>query len=430
MLRQKLGVCSYIVDEREKHNALISIADGMYYSIMAGLTTPFWGAYAVKLGASDYMIALLSSLPALVNLLAQVPSAILIDRYDSRLRPTLIWAMFERSFFLVFALLAVVPIPAAMKPPLLVLLYSLRNFPATTCGIAWTSMMGEMFSPRLRGRLFGERNMLCTLATLTATLAAGQLLDRVSWPWNYFSLYMASFVAVMASAYYLTKHKETPLPRQERASSPQGLGAFAAAFRDRNFSRFLVAVMAMHVGFHVTASLWTILWVRIMGLSNAWIGMFSTVSGVTSVLSYRSWGRWSEKYGNAKILAVTALAHIAFPFIYAHFPSPYVYLGINAFGGFMGAGFNLALFNTLLDVSPAAGRPAYVATYNMGLGISGFVWPFLGVFMYERMGMTLALDWCTVLRAAGMIAATLVLLRGRMNAKENATKTGVSSPVS
>ena len=167
-----------------------------------------------------------------------------------------------------------------------------------------------------------------------------------------------------------------------------------------------------------------------MGLSNAWIGMFSTVSGVTSVLSYRSWGRWSEKYGNAKILAVTALAHIAFPFIYAHFPSPYVYLGINAFGGFMGAGFNLALFNTLLDVSPAAGRPAYVATYNMGLGISGFVWPFLGVFMYERMGMTLALDWCTVLRAAGMIAATLVLLRGRMNAKENATKTGVSSPVS
>ncbi|MGE5578661.1 MAG: MFS transporter [Bacillota bacterium] len=413
MLRRKLGICSYIVDERERHNALTSIADGMWYAVMAGLTTPFWGAFAVRLGATDYMIALLSSLPALVNLLSQVPSAIIIDRFDTRLRPVVVWAMLERVFFLVFALLAVLPIPSGAKPMLFIILYSLKSFPATTCGIAWTSMMGEMFNPRLRGRLFGERNMLCTLVTLTSTIAAGPLLDRIQWPWNYFTIYTASFIALALSTYYLFKHRETPLAREERAQSPSGLPAFVAAVRDRPFAKFLAAVMAMHIGFHVPASLWTILWVRIMGLSNAWIGMFSTVSGVTSVLSYRAWGRWTEKYGNPIVLSVTALAHIAVPVIYAHFPSPYVYLGINAFGGFVGAGLNLALFNLLLDVSPAAGRPAYVATYNMVLGVSGFVWPFLGVFMYERLGMTVALDWSAALRAAGMIAATLVLLRGR-----------------
>lgn len=413
MLRQRLGICNYIIDEGEKHNALISIADGMLYAVMSGLVTPFWGAFAVRLGASDYMIALLSSLPALVNLLAQVPAALILDRSATRLRPTIAWALFERAFFLVFALLAVLPMPDGIKAPLFVMLFSLKNFPATTCGIAWTSMMGEMFSPRLRGRLFGERNMLCTLATLSATLAAGPLLDRIQWPWNYFSLYMASFVAVMGSAYMLTKHKETPLPLEERAASPQGLKAFGAALRDKNFARFLWAVLAMHLGFHVTGSLWTILWVKIMGLSNAWIGMFSTMSGVASFLSYRLWGRWSEKYGNARVLAVTALAHIAVPFVYARSSSPYVYLAINAFGGFMGAGFNLTLFNSLLDVSPPAGRPAYVATYNMALGISGFVWPFFGVFLYDTLGMTAALNWSTFIRASGMIAAALILLRGR-----------------
>jgi MFS family permease len=417
MLRRKLGICSYIVEEQERHNALTSIADGMWYAVMSGLTTPFWGAFAVKLGASDYMIALLSSLPALVNLLSQVPSAIIIDRYDTRLRPVLVWAVLERIFFPVFALLAVLPIPSNVKPMLFIVLYSLKSFPATTCGIAWTSMMGEMFTPRLRGRLFGERNMLCTLVTLTATIAAGPILDRIAWPWNYFTIYMASFAALAMSTYCLFKHRETPLPREERSQSPSGLRAFATAIKDRPFAVFLVAVMALHLGFHVSASLWTILWVKIMGLSNAWIGMFSTISGVTSVLSYRAWGRWSEKYGNPLILSVTGLAHIAIPTVYAHFPSPYVYLGINAFGGFVGAGFNLALFNLLLDVTPAAGRPAYVATYNMGLGLSGFLWPFLGVFMYERLGMTVALDWCAVLRAAGMIAATLLLLRGRSRQK-------------
>lgn len=412
MLLRKLGVCSYIVDEREHHNALITITDGMFYSVMGALTTPFWGAFAVRLGASDYMLALLASLPALVNLLAQVRSAVLIDRYDNRLRPSLVWALLERSFFLMFAVLILLPIPAAVKPLAFVLLYSLRSFPATTCGIAWTSMMGEMFAPRLRGRLFGERNMLCTFATLMSTIAAGPLLDRIAWPWNYFSLYLASFITVMASHYVLTKHEETPLSREERQRSPSGLKAFSSVGRDRAFLKFLAAVMAIHLGFHVTASLWTILWVRIMGLSNAWIGLFSTVSGVMSFLSYRAWGRWSEKYGNAKILAITALSHVASPLIYSHFRSPWVYAGINAFAGFVGAGFSLSLFNSLLEVTPAAGRPAYIATYNMGLGISGFAWPFLGVFLYGRLGMTAALDISAALRATGMIVAALILLRG------------------
>ena len=46
---------------------------------MAGLTNPFWGAFAVQLGASDYMLGLLTSLPALANLLAQIPAAILVE---------------------------------------------------------------------------------------------------------------------------------------------------------------------------------------------------------------------------------------------------------------------------------------------------------------------------------------------------------------
>jgi len=385
----------------------------MLYAVMSGLTTPFWGAFAVRLGAGDYMLALLSSLPALVQLLAQIPSAVIVDHYETRLRPTLQWAFLERIFFLLFAVLPFLPIPLDYKPMVFVLLYSIRTFPSTTCNIAWTSMMGEMFSPRLRGRLFGERNMLCTLATLLSTVAAGPLLDRIMWPWNYFSLYTLSFGAVMGSLLVLTKHKELPAQREERSTATSGLKAFALAMHDKPFVRFLIAVMAIHLGFHVSTSLWTILWVKIMGLSNAWIGLFSTASGVASFLSYRSWGYWSEKHGNAKVLALTGLAHVIVPVVYAHSRSPYIFLGLNVFGGFIGAGLNLALFNMLLDVSPSAGRPAYVASYNMGLGISGFLWPFLGVFLYDRLGITVALDWCAVLRVVGMVAAAFILLRSR-----------------
>ncbi|HHY76329.1 MAG TPA: MFS transporter [Firmicutes bacterium] len=407
---ERLNICSYIPGGAEKRNAYISIIDGMLFAVMSGLTAPFWGAFAVKLGATDYTLALLSSLPALMSLVAQIPSAILVERYDNRLKPTLVAAAFNRVFYLLFAVLILIPMPGPTKALVFVLMYSLMNLPGTMCGVAWTSMMGDMFSPSLRGRFFGERNMLCTLVSLLSTVVAGPFLDAVPWPTNYMLLYTVSFAMVMGSLYYLTKHEDPPVPKDKRPESI-GLSLFARCLRDKTFVRFLAGVFAIHTGFHIPASLWTILWVKEMGLNNAWIGAFSIGSSFMSFLTYKLWGRWSEKYGNMNILVWTALAHMPFPLLYAHLRSPYVYLAINLAGGFAGAGMNLSLFNALLDVSTRDGRPAYVALYNIAIGLSGFLWPFLGVWMYRAMGMTAALDYSAVSRVIGMVVAFALLTR-------------------
>lgn len=410
MLLDRLKICSYIPGGAEKRNAHISIIDGMLFSVMSGLTAPFWGAFAVKLGATDYTLALLSSLPALMSLVAQVPSALLVELYDNRLRPTVVAAAFSRVFYLLFALLIIVPVSGPNKALIFVLMYSLMNLPGTMAGVAWTSMMGDMFSPTLRGRFFGERNMLCTFVSLVSTVIAGPFLDAVPWPTNYVLLYLVSFAMVMGSLYYLTKHEDPPVHRDKQSRAP-GLSLFVRAMDDKAFVRFLLAVFAVHTGFHIPASLWTILWVKEMGLTNAWLGAFSIGSGIMSFLTYRFWGRWSEKHGNMNVLIWTALAHMPFPLLYAHLRSPYVYLAINLAGGFAGAGMNLSLFNALLDVSPTDGRPAYVSLYNIAIGFSGFVWPFLGVWMYRSMGMTSALDYSAAARIIGMSVAFALLRR-------------------
>lgn len=419
MLLDRLKVCSYIPGGTEKRNAHISIIDGMLFSVMSGLTAPFWGAFAVKLGATDYTLALLSSLPALMSLVAQVPSALLIEKYDNRLKPTLVSAAFSRVFYLLFAVLILVPMPGPTKALVFVLMYSLMNLPGTMCGVAWTSMMGDMFSASLRGRFFGERNMLCTFVSLVSTVVAGPFLDAVPWPTNYVLLYIVSFAMVMGSLYYLSKHEDPPVPKDGRART-SGLSLFARSIADKNFVRFLVGVFAVHTGFHIPAGLWTILWVKEMGLNNAWLGAFSIGSGLMSFLTYRLWGRWSEKYGNMNVLILTALAHMPFPLLYAHWRSPYVYLAINLAGGFAGAGMNLSLFNALLDVSPKDGRPIYVALYNIAIGFSGFVWPFLGVWMYRAMGITSALDYSTVARIIGMGVAFALLWKRPQPAQQEA----------
>ncbi len=425
MLLDRLKICSYIRDETTKHNAVMSIMDGVTFSIMAGLTQPFWGAFAVKLGASDYMLALLSSLPALVTLSAQIPAAMLIDRYDTRLKPTLFAATLTRLSYLLFALLAVIPGPALPKAWIFILIFALRSFPGTVCDTAWTSMMGEMFDSRLRGRIFSERNMLTTLVSLLATVAAGPFLDATPWPWNYGVLYLVSFGAVMMSVYYLTRLKESPLPPSERSRAPAGFRAFGATLKDKTFLLYLVAILSLNVGFHIPSSLWTILWVKTMGLSNAWLGAFSIASGIASFLSYPAWGRWSEKHGNMKTLAVGALGHMLFPILYGHSRSPVFHLVIHVVNGFVGAGHNLGLFNALLDISPAPTRPAYIATYNIAQGLSAFIWPFAGVWMYRRMGLTPTVDVVFLIRLVTMSFAGYLFF-GRLTQATKA-KTGTTA---
>lgn len=426
-LTNRLGLCNYIPDPVEKENAINSLIDGALFSVMAGLTNPFWGAFAVQLGAADYMLGLLTSLPALANLLAQIPSAILIDKYNSRLEPTLKSALVARSFYLIFAFLAIAPLPSGVKAWTFIICYTLMRFPGTMCDVAWMAMMGELFTPTLRARIFAERNMVSSLVSLLATVIAGKMLDALAWPVNYVILYLTGYAFVMGSWYYLTRLKENPERSSKKEEHPGGLNRFRIVWKDKAFMKFIGAAAVIHIGFHIPAALWTILWVKLMGLSNTWIGMFSTVSGIMSFLTYTQWGRWCEKHGNQKVFLITSGAHILFPLLYGHSRSPYVHLAVNALGGFFGAGLNLSIFNALLDVSGDVSRPTYAAVYNITLGISAFIWPVIGVSLYKLLGMTATLDLTVGIRVVGLLLAAYLLSDEMRGKKEELVRTDAHS---
>lgn len=90
-----------------------------------------------------------------------------------------------------------------------------------------------------------------------------------------------------------------------------------------------------------------------------------------------------------------------------HAAAPYVHLLVHVLTGSFGAGLNLSVFNMLLDVTPDATRPAYVAVYNMALGLSNVVWPLVGVSLYDAIGMTRTLDIAFLIRICVAVAAGL-----------------------
>lgn len=393
-----------------------SLIDGMWYCVMTGLVLPFVGMFAIRLGATDYMVGLLTSLPALLGLLAQLPSAYLAGRARSLQRLTMTAAFMHRIFFLVFAFIPFLPLPGITKAWLFVILYAVANFPGTVCGTAWQAMMGEMFPDSLRGQIFGERNMLTGLVTLVFTALAGWFYDRTNqiFPWNYSIAFGLSFLGLMMSLYYLSKLREQrPASVCQRSATPgAGWERVRAVFNHRPFMLFTAGMLVFHFGLHLPAAVFTILWVKLLRLPEGWIGNFSVVNGLAAVLVYRWLGRVADRRGNGFILFLSLAGFAALPVLYAYAANPYLISLLQVLGGFAGAAFNLGLFNLLLETAPAATRADYIAVFNFLMGLSGFVLPMLGVALLNATSVPVVMVASSLLRAAAVLWLSTTTFRG------------------
>lgn len=413
-MARRIELLSYCPDGPTRSNARYSIIEGMYVCVMVGLVTPFTTMYAMRWGASDYMISLLTSLPALVGLLAQLPAAHFAGRAPSLLRLLIRSAAASRLSYLFFALLPFVPVPPLTRAWLFIAVFSLANFPGTVSNVTWQAMMGEMFPGELRGRVFGERSMITGLVTLVFTWLAGRFFDRTtaSFPWNYSLVFAVSFAALMISLHYLTRlREERPASVRERqAGSVRGFAwrSFTDVLRNRGFLIFALAVLLFHVGFHLPSSVVLVLWIRILGLPEGWIGTFSVVNGLASVLIYRWWGRVVDRRGSGFVLICAFCGFAFLPIVYTYVFNPYGIAFFQLLAGLAAAALNLGLFSSLLERAPEAARADYIAVFNLLVGLSAATVPVIGVAMLKTVGLPAVTYTATAFRlvAIGWLVAT------------------------
>ncbi|MGE5560278.1 MAG: MFS transporter [Chloroflexota bacterium] len=406
----------YCPEPAMRRNVVNSLVDGMWYCVMTGLALPFVGMFAIRLGASDYMVGLLTSLPALLGLLAQLPGAWLAGRSQSLQRLTMASAFLHRIFFLFFALIPLLPLRPIAQAWVFVIGYALANFPGTVCGTAWQAMMGEMFPESLRGQIFGERNMLTGLVTLVFTALAGWFYDRTNsiFPWNYSITFGISFFGLMMSLYYLSKLRELrPASvherRRQRASSLSRIGEVLC---HRPFMVFTVGMLVFHFGLHLPAAVFTIMWVKQLNLPEGWIGNFSVVNGLAAVVVYRWLGRVADRRGNGFVLFASLIGFLGLPLLYAYAYNPYVIAFLQVLSGFAGAAFNLGLFNTLLGTAPEATRADYIAIFNLLMGISGFLLPMAGVALMDMTSVPVVMGASTLMRLLAVVWLGRTTFRG------------------
>ncbi len=391
----------------EHSNAWNLYREIAWFGVLSGVNSTFISVFALRLGASDLLIGLLTSLPALVNVAFQIPAARLVEREADRKKVVLLSGFLMRLPSLLIALVPLLPMQ--LQSSSVVYVTALGTIPAAVGTLSFTAMLADVVTPKDRPQVVSVRNALLSTATTITVLVAGKALDALPFPSSYQLIFGLAFMASLISLYYLGRIA-IPKDDQSRRNPLEGgqgldlLRSMRTMLAQRDYMRFTLGAFVYHWGLHFPIPLYSIYRVRTLQLSESWIGMLAMLESGVTIIAYYGLGRLSQRRGSRLVLLLGLLLVCFYPIGMALSTTAWPLLIVSLVAGVAGPAFNLGLFNNLLDVTPTEHRASYIAVFNTLMNISAFTSPLLGTTAAGALGIRRALWIGGAARISGLVA--------------------------
>ncbi|HSL94157.1 MAG TPA: MFS transporter [Bacillota bacterium] len=382
---------------------------GIMSVLSMNMVAPFTGLFAIRLGATDAQIAALSSWPALAGLLSMIPGARLTDSRDRKKQLVAFFQLFNRSFFLLLALLPFLVTDTFARPAVFVVLIALMNIPGAVANVSWQSFIGGVIPAEKRAQAFATRNQLMAVCGAAATLIAGRVMNMLSFPVGFQIMFAVGFALALLERFALLKIEEPAQPNRKPRLPMGGWQQLRAGLAENpQYWQFGLASLVFHFGWQMAWPLFTKFQIQELGATAVWVSIFSVCSTVGATIAYPLWAKWVNRKGNKFMLIFAALGLAATPLFYAASTELWMLAVWSLIMGFSIAGISLILFNTLLEVSPEENRTSFIAYHNTAANASAVVSPYVGIFFVGLVGIRGSLVVASGFRLLG--AACFALL--------------------
>jgi MFS family permease len=371
---------------------------------VASAASPFLPIFLTRLGASNTQVGLLTAMPAFTGMLL----AIFIGRFLQTRRNLVPWFSRARAIVIsAYALTGIVPflVPNEIAVPAVLIIWALATIPQTVVNVCFSLVMNAVAGPKGRYELMSRRWSILGLTTAVAVAAVGQVLDRISFPFNYQLVFMVLSIGGLISLYY---SGSLVIPDNERAPQPTGQGVserfknyFNTIRGERPFVSFLTKRFVYMSGSALSVPLFPLYFVREVHASDWWIGVITTGQTAIMLLGYYVWTKQTKRRGSRFVLLATAFGLALYPALTALTLQVEWIAFYAVLAGIFQAGLDLVFFDELMKTLPPKQSATFVSVAQSLEYLPRMVAPLIGTTLATYIGLSGALIVSAGLRLLG-----------------------------
>lgn len=380
--------------KKKENTKKLSIVEGSIYSVMDGMGLRNITPYALSLGANNAQIGLLTSIPNLLGNFFQLFTTKAMERY-SRKKILLFGAILQSLMWILIILVGFLYFFKGLNSNTsvnsIILIYTLLALFGGFISPAWNSLMNDVVLREERGRYFGKRNKMLGIVALISMLLVGFVLDYFKQTKIFFGfaiIFGVCFIARAISSYLLSRHYEPELKLEKEYYF--SIKQFIKKIPKSNFGKFVFFLFLVQLATAIASPFFAVYMLNNLNLNYTTYILVVIASSLSSLIFMPVWGKFSDKYGNLRIMKICGfftpfvpLLWLISPIIAKFNPALLVYylLIIEFLSGLVWAGFNLTSANFIYDAVTRQRVALCVAYFNFFVGAGVFIGASLGGFI-------------------------------------------------
>ncbi len=370
-----------------------AIATGIYF----GMTLPFAGIMARRLGATPGWVAAIEAATPLGCLLSLYWATKV--RSLGAVRSVVLLAGIGRGLMMLMPVVArLVPEGTALVATVFAsLLVSSLSMPA------YTGVMGQVYPNRCRAMIMGYVRIGMACASVIGALVGGVCLERVD-PFMYYAI--GGAVGVVATLIFGRIARDTPAP-EDSNETRFSIGQFTSILRvNIPYRNFLIFSFLCGLGNLTALSIAPVFWKDWLGMTPSDVSVFAAVLQTVSVITYFTMGAVIDHARPMWMISKLQLLCAVVPVIYviaALTGSRYPLFVSFALRGFLLAAFNLGIMRTVIALAKGDDVSRYQGLWSFAFGIRGLLAPVIGVTLLNLGGGPERITGYLITFAAGFV---------------------------
>jgi len=389
----------------QKRNFRYVQIDAIGVSI-ASIAAPFLPVFLTRLGATNFQVGLLSSMPGITGLVL----AILVGRFLQTRSNIVPWYGISRLLYLsCYGLTGILTLLAGEESLIIatLIIWAFATLPQTALNVAFSVVMNAVAGPEGRYTLLSRRWAIIGITNVIGTFIVTRVINLIGFPVNYALMFAVLSLGGFFSFYFSRKIQlpdqvAPPFPvgrspRQNFSNYIQLLRENPAflSFSSKRFVYFSAIVLGQPI--------MPLFLVREVGATDSQIGTVNMTLTLIMLVGYFFWPWVSRKRGGRFVLLATTLGLAFYPALSAATPQIHLIILYAGIAGLFQGGLDLVFFDELMKTVPADYSATFVALAQFMQYLSMIAAPLLGTWLANYIGLGGALWLSAGLRVLGFL---------------------------